>query len=214
MEIALYYAANTCALAPYVTLTEAGANFEVRPLNYRKRENLSPEYLKINPKHKVPVLVVDGRILSENVAIHQWVHRTFPHARILPSDPWDELQAISLHAWCASGIHPYLSRINNPAKVCDANGASDSVVKLATEFLFEAFQIGDDLLTGREYFFDQFTAPDAHFFWCCRRATQLGVDISGFPQVAAHFKRMQERASVKKLLAYENEVNERFAKTA
>jgi glutathione S-transferase len=63
MEIALYYAPNTCALAPYVTLTEAGADFEVRPLNFRKRQNFSPEYLKINPKHKVPTLVVDGKIL-------------------------------------------------------------------------------------------------------------------------------------------------------
>src|SRR6266542_3983430 len=126
MEIALYYAPNTCALAPYVTLTEAGADFEVRPLNFRKRQNFSPEYLKINPKHKVPALAVDGKILTENVAIHQWVHRTFPGAKILPTDPWDQLQAISLHAWCASGIHPYLSRINNPPKVCDATGASTS----------------------------------------------------------------------------------------
>ena len=122
MKLALYYAPNTCALAPYVTLTEAGADFEVRPLNFRKRQNFTPEYLKINPKHKVPSLVVDGKILTENVAIHQWVHRTFPDAKILPADPWDQLQAISLHAWCASGIHPYLSRINNPPKVCDVTG--------------------------------------------------------------------------------------------
>ena len=214
MEIALYYAPNTCALAPYVTLTEAGAAFQVRPLNYRKRQNLSPDYLKINPKHKVPALVIDGKVLTENVAIHQWVHRTFPQAKILPTDPWDELQAISLHAWCASGIHPYLSRINNPPKVCDAAGASDSVVKLATEFLSEAFRIADDMLSGRQYFFDHFTAPDAHFFWCCRRATQLGVDISSFSNVAAHFNRIQERASVKKLLAYEKEVEETFTKSA
>lgn len=39
MKIVLYYAPNTCALAPYITLTEARADFEVRPLNYRKREN-------------------------------------------------------------------------------------------------------------------------------------------------------------------------------
>ena len=136
MKLALYYAPNTCALAPYVTLTEAGADFEVRPLNYRKRQHFLPEYLKINPKHKVPTLVVDGKILTENVAIHQWVHRTFPDAKILPSDPWDELQAIALHAWCASGIHPYLSRINNPAKVCDVAGASESVVKIATDALW------------------------------------------------------------------------------
>jgi methionine synthase II (cobalamin-independent) len=51
--------------------------------------------------------------------------------------------------------------------------ASESVIKFATEALFENFRIGDDRLAGREYFFDRFTAPDAHFFWRCRRATQL-----------------------------------------
>src|SRR4029434_8433492 len=88
-----------------------------------------------------------------------------------------------------------------------------AIIKLATEFLFENSRIGDDLLAGREYFFDHFSAPDAHFFWCCRRATQLDVDISGFPNVAAHFKRMQERPSVKKLLAFEKDVNEGFGKS-
>jgi glutathione S-transferase len=212
MEITLYYAPSTCALAPYITLTEAGAGFEVRPLNHRKRENFSAEYLKINPKHKVPALVVDGKVLTENVAIHQWVHRTFLDAKLLPADPWDELQAISLHAWFASGIHPYLSRINNTLKVCDLAGASDSIVKVATEFLFESFRIADEKLAGREYFFDHFTTPDAHFFWCYRRATQLKVDVSGFPNVMAHRKRMLERPSVKKLLAYEKEVLEGFGK--
>lgn len=214
MEITLYYSPNTCALAPYVTLTEAGANFEARPLNFRQRQNYSPEYLKINPKHKVPALVVDGKVLTENVAIHQWVHRTFPAANILPADPWQQLQAISLHAWCASGIHPYLSRINNPAKVCDTADSSASVVKFATEALFETFAIADEMLAGRDYFFDHFTAPDAHFFWCCRRATQLQVSIAAFANVTAHFQRMLERPSVKKLLAFESEVNEAFAKSA
>jgi glutathione S-transferase len=212
MEITLYYAPSTCALAPYITLTEAGAGFEVRPLNHRKRENFSAEYLKINPKHKVPALVVDGKVLTENVAIHQWVHRTFPDAKLLPADPWDELQAISLHAWFASGIHPYLTRINNTLKVSDLAGASDSIVKVATEFLFESFRIADEKLAEREYFFDHFTTPDAHFFWCYRRATQLKVDVSGFPNVMAHRKRMLERPSVKKLLAYEKEVLEGFGK--
>ncbi len=86
MEIALYYAPNTCALAPYITLTEAGAKFEVRPLNFRKGQNMSPEYLKINPKHKVPLLIVDGRILSESVAIQTWIARTFPQAKLLPAE--------------------------------------------------------------------------------------------------------------------------------
>lgn len=92
MEIALYYAPITCALAPYVTLTEAGAKFEVRPLNFKKNQHNSADYLKINPKHKVPLLIVDGKILSESVAIQTWIARTYPQARLLPSDAWQELQ--------------------------------------------------------------------------------------------------------------------------
>src|SRR5438067_13349334 len=98
MEIALYYAPNTCALAPYVTLTEAGADFEVRPLNYRRRQNFRADYLKINPNNKVPALVVEGKILTENSAIHQWAHRPFPNAKIRPADPWAEFRPTSLHA--------------------------------------------------------------------------------------------------------------------
>jgi hypothetical protein len=56
-------------------------------------------------------------------------------------------------------------------------------------------RIADDLLAGREYFFDHFTAPDTHFFCRCRCTTQLEADISGFPNVTAHFKRMQEHPS-------------------
>ena len=214
MNIALYYAPVTCALAPYITLTEAGAEFEVRPLDFRKQQHMSADYLKINPKHKVPMLVVDGNSLTENVAIQQWIARTFPQAKLLPADPWDELKAISLLAWCAAGIHPYLSRINNTAKVCDLPGAGDSVRRFATEALHESFRIADSLLAGREWFFDHFTAPDAHFFWCFRRATQFELDLAAFPNCQAHFERMKKRPSVQKLLAYEKDVQTKFAQAA
>jgi glutathione S-transferase len=73
MEIVLYYAPNTCALAPYITLTEAGAAFEARPLNFGKAQNKSPDFMKLNPKHKVPLLVADGRTLTESTAIQMWI---------------------------------------------------------------------------------------------------------------------------------------------
>ena len=214
MDIVLYYAPITCALAPYITLTEAKANFEVRPLNTKKGEHKTADYLKLNPKHKVPLLVVDGRPLSENVAIHQWIARQFPQAKILPSDPWQELQAVSLLSWCSSGIHPFLSRLNAPARVCSLPGAEPDVRRLATEMLFETYQIADIMLAGREYFFDHFTAPDAHFFWCYRRGLIFGLDLSGFKNCAAHFERMKMRPSVQKLLAFEKSVQEEFAKAA
>ncbi len=212
MKIVLYYAPHTCALAPYITLTEAGADFTVETVNLRTKQQFTPAYLAVNPKHKVPALAVDGRILTENVAIHPWVARQFPDARLFPTDPWEELQALALHSWVSGGIHPYLARVNNPAKVCDAPGSEASVVAVASEAIYENFAVADEMLAGRDYFFGDFTTPDAHFFWSVRRATELGLDISRFANVSAHFERMQSRPSVQKLLAFETEVLANLAK--
>jgi glutathione S-transferase len=195
-------------------LTEAGADFEVRNINLQKGKQKSPDYLKINPKHKVPLLVVDGKTLSENVAIQLWIDQAFPNANLLPRDPWQKLQAISLMSWCSSGIHPYLTRMNSPVAICDIPGSEDSVSKLAKAPLFENYKIADDMLAGREYFFDHFTAPDAHFFWCFRRGTLFNLDLSEFKNCTAHFERMKTRPSVQKLLAYEKAVQAEFAKAA
>ncbi len=214
MQLILYYAPNACSLVPYVTLTEAGASFEVRPLNFRKSQHMTAEYLQVNPKHKVPVLVIDGTPLTENVAIQSWIARNFPTAKLLPADQMQELQAISLLSWCASGIHPFLSRINSPARVCDLPGADASVKQLAVQQLFENYKIADDMLAGRQWFFDHFTAVDAHFFWCFRRGTQFALDLVQFGNCTAHFERMKQRPSVQKLLAYEQQVQSAFEQAA
>ncbi len=214
MNLVLYYAPITCALAPYITLTEAGAAFEVRPVNMRKSQNHAPEFLKLNPKHQVPVLLIDGEPLTENPAIQLWIARNFPAAKILPSDPMQELRAISVLSWCASGIHPFLFRMHAPARCCDLPGAEAVVKRLAQEQLFEKLSIADAMLAGREFFFDHFTAADAHFFWCYRRGTQFDLDLSGFRNCTAHFERMKQRPSVQKLLAFEKDVQTEFAKAA
>lgn len=214
MKLVLYYAPNACSLVPYVTLTEAGAAFEVRPVNLGKGEQRSPDYLKLNPAHKVPVLMIDDAVLVENVAIQLWIARNFPAAKLLPRDPMAELQAIGLLSWCASGIHPYLARINAPARVCDVAGTAESVRNLAAAQILENFAIAEERLADRDFFFDHFTAVDAHFFWCFRRATQFDLPLAGLVNCQAHFARMKERPSVRKLLAFEAEVVQRFAKVA
>ncbi|MBV8934255.1 MAG: glutathione S-transferase family protein [Alphaproteobacteria bacterium] len=214
MQLILYYAPVTCALVPYVTLTEAGAPFEVRPLNFGKSQHLAPEYLAVNAKHKVPVLVIDGQPLSENVAIQIWIARNFPAAKLMPSSTMQELQAISLLAWCASGLHPFIFRIFAPQRCCDLPASEQSVRRLAREQLFENYRIADGILTGREFFFDHFTAVDAHFFWCFRRGTQLNLDLAQFGNCMAHFERIKQRPSVQKLLAYESEIQAAFDKAA
>jgi len=214
MKLKLYYAPVACSLVPYVTLTEAGADFEVEAVNMGKGRHNTPEYLKLNPKHKVPVLVIDGEPLTENVAIQIWIARNFPQAKLLPADPMKEVKAISIMAWCASGIHPALTPNANPKRYCDLPGSEDNVKQCAQKLLVENFTIANEMLAGREWFFDHFTAADAYFFWCFRRAVIFKTDVTPYPNCVAHYERMQERPSVKKLLAYEAEVQADFAKAA
>jgi len=214
MKLTLYFAPMTCALVPFVTLTEAGADFEVEAINTRKGGNRTPEFLKLNPKHKVPVLVIDGEPLTENVALQIWINRRFPKAKLLPAEPNEEIKAISLMAFCASGIHPKLTPNARPENYCDLPGSEESVKRVANKLLFEDLELIDNLLAGREWFFPHFTACDAYFFWCFKRAISFNLDISGFRNCVAHHERMCQRPSVQKVIAYEKRLQEDFARAA
>ena len=84
----------------------------------------------------------------------------------------------------------------------------------ARKQLLENYRLAEQLLTGRSWFFDHFTAGDAYFFWCFRRGRQFGVDVSAFHQCLAHFDRMSERPSVRKLFSFEAQVLEEFRRSA
>ncbi|PWQ93123.1 glutathione S-transferase family protein [Leucothrix arctica] len=210
MNITLYFAPISCAIVPYITLTEAGADFEVKPINIRGKSPELAEFNKLNPKHKVPYLIVDEAPLSENVAIQLWIARSFPKAGLLPSDTWQEAQAISLLAWFASGIHPNISRYNSPLKFCDVAGTEDSVKRIARESLLESFKLVDSLLVDKDYFLNEFSAADAYFFWAFRRSGLFDFSLDDFQNCQAHQQRILERPSVQAAIAYENTLIEKF----
>ena len=206
MELILHYAPISCALVPYIALTEAEAPFAVRIVDFRRGGHMTPEFLRINPKHQVPVLVIDGKPLTENMAIQLWVARKFPDAGLLPVGNDDEFKAIELMAWCDSGIHPHLTPNILPARYCDVPGSEDGVRRCAHKMLQEKFSVAEDLLGDKEWFLERFTLADAFFFWCFRRAMQFEVDLSQFAKCRAHFERVSQRESVRKLLAFEGQV--------
>jgi glutathione S-transferase len=214
VKLTLCYAPQTCATVPFITLTEAGADFEVMNLNSRTGQLKSPDFLRLNPKHKVPVLIIDGEALTENLALQVWIARHFPAANLLPADPKTEIRALSLMSFFGSGIHPHLTPNARPENYCDLPGSAESVKRVGNKLLFEDFTVVDNMLAGRGWFFDHFTACDAYFFWCFRRAISFKLDLSPFKNCMAHLERMRARASVLKLEAHEKRVMEEFAKAA
>src|SRR6185312_12997439 len=102
----LFYSNGSCSLASHITLEEAGAKFEAVRVDLRAGEQKKPEYLAINPKGKVPALVVDAGVITENPAIMSYVADTHPQAKLLAA-PGDFARAKAQEwlAWCASTVH-------------------------------------------------------------------------------------------------------------
>jgi glutathione S-transferase len=203
MSLSLFYSPRACSTVPYIALTEAAAEFDVRVVNLANSEQMSPDYSKINPKQKVPVLLIDGEPLTENVAILLWISRKYPAAKLIPTDVGQEAHVISFLAWCASGIHPTITPHAKPQIFCDLPDTGDAVKRLALKRLIENFQMAEDRLIGKQWFFNEFSAADVYFFWCFRRGNQFGYDLSQFKNLHAHMARMLERSSVQKLVAFE-----------
>ena len=216
MELTLAYCPLACSLVPYILLSEAGARFATLPVNLSKGDHLSADYLRcINPKGKVPALLIDGEPLTENVAIQLWISRQFPKAKLMPdNDSLDYFKAISVMAWCAAGIHPKLTQQARPERYCDLPDSADNVRAHGSHSMFELFAIAEDMLAGRHWFFDNFGCADAYFYWCFRRGRQFKPDVSHFKNCWAHMLRVESRPSVQKLLAYEKSVQADFAKAA
>jgi glutathione S-transferase len=94
--LTLYYATNTCALASHIALEEAGAAYETRWVDFGAAEQTKPEYLKINPKGRVPALVTERGALTETPAILAYIAQSYPEAQLAPlNDPFGfaDLQA-------------------------------------------------------------------------------------------------------------------------
>jgi len=171
----LHFSNGSCSLASHITLEEAGARFDTHRINLREGEHRKPEYLKINPKGKVPALELDdGTVLTENPAIISYVADTHPQAGLLPA-PGEVRRAKAQEwlAWCASAIHPSfgplfgaLSRGTQP----------DDVAKATTQGHLDLFDKG---LAGKRFVLgDSFSAADGYtlVFTCWVKLFGLRLD--------------------------------------
>jgi glutathione S-transferase len=68
---------------------EKGVPFVSHYVDLRRFEQHEPEFLKINPAGQVPVLVHDGRVLTESTVINEYIDTVFPGPPLRPADPFD-----------------------------------------------------------------------------------------------------------------------------
>lgn len=207
MTLKLYFAPGACSFAALVGLEEAGADFEPARLNFAEADQRKPEFLAVNPRGRVPTLVIDGAPLTENVAVLSYIARRFSEARLLPLDgSLRQARADELMAWFASGVHVAFANVFRPERfIADeairpvlAAGGRRAVLAAYDELEQRLAGSGGDWFLGEDF---SLIDPYAYVFW--RWGDRLELDRAPYPAFNAHAARLRARPSVQRALAHE-----------
>ena len=200
-----FYAPGTCALASRVALEEAGAPYEAVKLSFRDGDQRKPEYLKINPKGRVPALVTERGVLTETPAILLYVAQTFPDAKLAPlDDPFALAQAQAFNSYLCSTVHVAHAHRMRGKRWVDDEAAIAAMQKKVPQSVGECFAlIENDMLAGPWVMGERYSVCDPYLFTLSQWLEGDRVDRARFPKLAEHTRRIKERPAVLRALAGE-----------
>ena len=189
----LYYLPGACSLASHIALYEAGLKFEAIPVDRKNRKTPSGEdFDAINPKGYVPALRLDsGEVLTENVAVLQYIADRNPSAKLAPANgTMERYRLIEWLAFINSEMHKSFGPLFNPAATEDMKRFARGNIEKRTKWLHEA-------LGSRNYLLgDAFTVADAYLYTILTWFSRSGLDLAQWPNVKRYFEGIGARAHV------------------
>jgi len=209
--LTLYYAPHTCALATHIVLEEVGAEYAGKRIDFATNQQRSPEYLRINPKGRVPALVTDRGILTETPAMLVYVAQSFPHphlgANLAPmDDPFLFAEIQSFNSWLCSHLHVAHAHRMRGYRWVDADDRHSiaAMQRKVPQSVGESFAMVErEMLKGPWVMGERYTICDPYLFTLAQWLEADGVDPATIPRVIDHRRRMAERMTVKKAIDQE-----------
>ena len=200
----LFYSPGACSLASHIALEEAGAPYELMRLNFKADDQRKPEYLKVNPKGRVPALVTDRGILTESPAILAYIAQAYPAAKLAPTDPFDFARAQAFNSYLCSTVHVSHAHRVRGNRWVDDPAAIKEMQRKVPETVGAAFAlIENGMLEGPWVMGKDYSICDGYLFTMAQWLEGNGVDLSKLPRVMEHRARVAERPAVKRALAQE-----------
>jgi glutathione S-transferase len=196
----LYYFSGACSLASNIALREAGLKFELIKVDRRTRKAADGlDYNEVNPKGYVPALTLDdGEVLTENVAVLQYIADRNPASKLAP--PAGTMERYRLVEWLAfisSEIHKNFSPLFRDDAPEETKQYLRKVLSARLDYLNRA--IGNrPFLMG-----EQFTVADAYLFTVLGWSRHLNFDLGKWPQLQGHLERVGARPLVSEALKTE-----------
>src|SRR6478736_4629607 len=162
----LYYAPGTCALASHIALEEAGATYETVRLNFKNEDQKKPDYLRINPKARVPSLITDRGIITETPAILLYIAQTHPAAKLAPlDDPYALAKVQAFNSYLCSTVHVAHAHRMRGARWADDPAAHEAMEKKVPQSVGECFALIErKMFRGPWAMGDAYTIADPYLF--------------------------------------------------
>ena len=200
----LYYAPGACSLASHIALEESGIPYETEKLILQNGDQKKPEYLKLNPRGRVPTLVVDGKVLTENMAILTYIGGGYPKSGLWPKHTWDQAQAVSLMAWFSNTVHPTYGHLFRPERYVDEAPHQDAV-KAKARGMYEGYlREIDGMLEGRKWLVGgHFTVADTYPVVFYRWGNRQGLPVKSMKNYTRYVEEILGRPAASRVMADE-----------
>jgi glutathione S-transferase len=194
VNLELYFAPGACSFVPHSGLeavkAATGQDFTPKLVKLHKGEHKTPEYLQMNPDGQVPVLLADGKPLTQIVAIADFLDRSFPKSGLLPNEPWKRAQALSQLAWMNSTPHTTFTRVFFPERFAESDAGKAEVKRKAAEtfrgYLARLDQRIKELQFG--------VLQDAYAFTLLRWGGYAGIDPASLPELKSRVEAAMKTA--------------------
>jgi glutathione S-transferase len=203
--LTLYFSPGSCSRACHIALEESGLPYEGKRINFAENQQRSDDYLKLNPKGRVPALATPKGILTEAPAIMSYVAQTAPDAKLAPlNDPFEFGRMQAFNSYIASTVHVAHAHGRRGTRWANQDSSLDDMKTKMPQVMTDCFTlIENEMLVGPWVLGNTYSVADGYLFVMSGWLKGDSVDIAKFPKVNDHYKRMQERQAVIRALEAE-----------
>lgn len=188
-----------------IALNLKGLRAEHLPHHLRKGEQRDPAYLALNPQGLVPTLELEndaGAVLTQSLAIIEWLEETHPEPPLLPIEPWRRAKVRAFAMVLACDTHP-VQNLKVLARLRQLGLPDDQVTGWAAWANQEGLSACEVLIAGEAgpfCFGDTAGLADLCLVPQLANARRFGVDLTAFPRLleaemaAKHLKAFADAA--------------------
>jgi len=183
-----------------IVLAEKNLPYDIAPIDLRAHEQKTPEYLKLNPYGKVPVLTDDATVLYESLIINEYLDEKYPNPPLMPKDPAKRAKARILVDYGMAHFDAPYQRLRMEL-MKDAKEQNQQVIATAKAELKKLLQRLEDEIGEQQYLLGDFSLVDADLLPRFTRLEGFGVlPDPSLPRLGNYLERVKARPSVRAVL--------------